>query len=46
MTTKNIGMNCHDCEGSYAVTENRAKRSECPNCHSANVLILDELPEC
>lgn len=45
MPEKNIGLNCHDCDGEYFVTPDRAYRQECPNCFSGDVEILDELPE-
>jgi|AntDeeMinimDraft_4_1070355.scaffolds.fasta_scaffold02883_3 Zn finger protein HypA/HybF involved in hydrogenase expression len=45
MTEKNIGLNCHNCGVESMVTPRRAKRGECPNCHSTDTTVLDEIPE-
>lgn len=45
MTEKNIGLDCFDCGLNGMVSVERARNEECPNCHSSNVEILDELPE-
>lgn len=45
MERKDVSLECIDCESTYLVTPSRAARAECPNCHGANVTLLDELPE-